>query len=235
MGSIEFIDVVLYIVCGALGASFGMIPTAWIVTKRLSHGQDIREHGSGNVGAHNTIDVTGSKAAGVLVALVDVAKGFIPVLVSTWIVPDDFMYAAAAGFFAVALHNYNPLLKGKGGRGLATAAGVFLAICPVAVLFWLIMFVTGRAAISKNVNVASVIATLGMATLLFGTPVSAEAFNDFLLDMMWLVRANFSSQLKMFVVVISILVILKHIEPIRELMVKKRESEMSNDPEAENV
>ncbi len=235
MEGLEILDVVLYVVCCAIGAAFGMIPTAWLVTRKVRNGADITSEGSGNVGARNTYDVTGSKKAGLLVALVDILKGFVPIVVSSWIVPENFVYAAGAGFFAVAMHNFNPLLGWKGGRGLATAAGVFLALCPVAVVFWGVMYVTGRAAITKNVNVLSVIATLGMAAMLFGTPVDAEAFNNFLIDMMWLTPAEFSSQLKVFVIVISLLIIYKHIEPIRALVQQKQKQETQNDTGSENV
>jgi glycerol-3-phosphate acyltransferase PlsY len=132
---------------GALIVSYllGSIPAAHIAG--LSKGIDLRKHGSGNLGATNVIRVLGTKI-GMMVFAFDMAKGAIPVgIFSRWLPPgalllgDPTITGIACGVAAIIGHVRPIYLKfGKGGKGVATAAGVFLALAPVQTLLTLIIF-----------------------------------------------------------------------------------------------
>ena len=131
----------------ALAASYllGSIPAAYLAGR--SRGIDLRKHGSGNLGATNVIRVLGSRI-GLLVFAFDVAKGAIPVLLfPRWVPPsamplhDRTVFAILCGVAAIAGHARPIYLKfGKGGKGVATAAGVFLALAPIQTLLTLLVF-----------------------------------------------------------------------------------------------
>jgi glycerol-3-phosphate acyltransferase PlsY len=110
----------------------GSIPMAYIVT-RIAAGKDIRSVGSGNPGATNVFRALGPKFA-VPVFAFDFAKGFIPVL---WVLRGGFDFsfpptyiAIAAGAAAITGHVFPVFLRGKGGKGVATGAGVISALFP---------------------------------------------------------------------------------------------------------
>lgn len=131
----------------ALAASYllGSIPAAYIAGK--SRGIDLRKHGSGNLGATNVIRVLGPKI-GLLVFAFDVAKGAVPVLffprwvpVSAMPLHDPVVTGILCGIAAIFGHARPIYLKfGKGGKGVATAAGVFLALAPIQTLLTLVVF-----------------------------------------------------------------------------------------------
>jgi len=119
----------------------GSIPSAYIAGK--ARGVDLRKHGSGNLGATNVIRVLGTKI-GLVVFAFDLAKGAAPVLllprwtISSW--PPTWV-AIACGLAAILGHTRPVfLLFRRGGKGVATAAGVFLAIAPIQTLLVLIVF-----------------------------------------------------------------------------------------------
>ena len=132
---------------GAIVASYllGSIPAAYIAGQ--AKGIDLRKHGSGNLGATNVIRVLGTKI-GIAVFAFDMAKGALPVaLFPRWIpVADAPMHNATVlalicGVAAIAGHVRPIFLKfGKGGKGVATAAGVFLALAPMQTLLTLVIF-----------------------------------------------------------------------------------------------
>src|ERR1700736_4699387 len=103
----------------------GAIPTGLIVVRLLT-GEDIRRHGSGNIGTVNVLRVAGAGTAAVVLA-VDILKGVVPVVlamrlgVSAWSV-------VLAGLAAIAGHNWSPFLKFQGGKGIATSFGVLGAL-----------------------------------------------------------------------------------------------------------
>lgn len=103
----------------------GSIPFGLIVVKLLGEG-DVRAQGSGNIGATNVSRVAG-KGAGVFVLLLDVGKGIVPVLLARRAgIPEAFL--PWVGFGAVAGHVFSPWLRFKGGKGVATALGILLAV-----------------------------------------------------------------------------------------------------------
>ncbi len=108
----------------------GAIPTSYLLS-RFFAGIDLRQHGSGNLGATNLYRVLGWKYA-IPAAVVDIAKGFIPVLVFAPQVSDSELWALACGAAAIVGHVFSVFVGFKGGKGVATAAGVMLGLAPVA-------------------------------------------------------------------------------------------------------
>ncbi len=135
----------IFAACLAASYCLGSIPAAYIAGK--SRGIDLRKHGSGNLGATNVMRVLGTKV-GLLVFAFDMAKGAAPVLLFPRLVQasmlpfgDPVWFAILCGAFAIAGHTRPVFLGfGKGGKGVATAAGVFLALAPVQTLLALVVF-----------------------------------------------------------------------------------------------
>lgn len=147
----------------------GSIPTGYLFIKIIK-GQDIRKFGSGNTGATNVYRV-GGVLLSITTLLIDLLKGFIPVLVtSTYIFPDKPEFWLAVGFSAIIGHMWTIFLKFKGGKGVATVAGVFLAILPVPTLVAFIGFII-IFLISRIVSLSSIIS----AILLTGTAFVTHA------------------------------------------------------------
>jgi len=160
---------------GALVLSYliGSIPTAYIYVK-IIRGIDIREYGSHNPGATNVMRVVSTKHGMVVLAL-DVVKGLLAVhMLSTMAragLPasaDEVWAPALVGIFAICGHNWPVWLRFRGGRGVATSAGVFLALQWQAVVVGLIVF-AGVVGVTRTVSLGSVAAavTLPMAIALF--------------------------------------------------------------------
>lgn len=120
-------------------------------------GIDIRQHGSGNIGATNVLRVLG-KPVGITVLVLDMLKGLLPVLLSQWVTDSSAIHIATA-IAAILGHNYTFWLGFKGGKGIATTAGAILPILPwallAAVVGWIIVLFTTR-----YVSVASIAAAL---------------------------------------------------------------------------
>ena len=116
----------------------GSVPSAYVIVKWRT-GQDIRQVGSGNVGATNAVRAVG--AWGYLVFVMDLLKGFLPAFIAS----RAFGYPLAAGCGLMALlgHFFPPWLRFQGGKGVATAAGIYLALAPftflVGVGMWLVI------------------------------------------------------------------------------------------------
>ena len=133
----------------------GSIPTSYLVGRL--RGIDLREHGSGNLGGTNAYRVMGP-AAGVPVVLVDVSKGFIP----TYFFPgwDGVASADLAllyGVAAIAGHVWSVFVGFRGGKGVATGAGVLVALAPTSALVSLLVWI-GVVSITRYVSVASLAA-----------------------------------------------------------------------------
>jgi acyl phosphate:glycerol-3-phosphate acyltransferase len=119
----------------------GSIPFGFLIVKALGR-RDIRESGSGNIGAANVARAAGV-AAGLLTLLFDAGKGFLAVWIAAKWTAGDMRWMMAAAVFAVIGHIFTVWLEFRGGKGVATALGAFLAICPEAVaagaVLWLIV------------------------------------------------------------------------------------------------
>ncbi len=116
----------------------GSIPFGVILAKFLG-GADVRKAGSGNIGATNVARVAGP-AAGVLTLLLDAAKGWFAVWLAARLMHGETGFLVAAGFFALLGHCFPLWLRFRGGKGVATAAGAFAALCPEAMIAALILF-----------------------------------------------------------------------------------------------
>ena len=136
----------------------GSIPTSWLVVKLVT-GNDLRELGSGNLGATNLYRQLGWKWA-IPAAIIDVAKGAIPVLVFAPEAGGGPLLAALLGSTAVLGHVFSVFVKFKGGKGVATGAGVMLGFAPWAVLasaaLWgLIVRLTGYVSLGSILAAAA--------------------------------------------------------------------------------
>ncbi len=149
----------------------GAFPSAYVYGK-LVRRIDIRKHGSGNVGAANTFRVLGP-AAGLVVLAADAAKGWAAVAVLAPRIagpPMSWWLAVLAGAAAIAGHNWTVFLRFRGGRGVATSAGVFLGLAPqalaAAVAAWVMTMLATRI-----VSVASMSGALVLVLALWLTRV----------------------------------------------------------------
>ncbi|HEU0052256.1 MAG TPA: glycerol-3-phosphate 1-O-acyltransferase PlsY [Longimicrobium sp.] len=151
---------------------WGAIPASY-VAGRLVRGIDLRQHGSGNLGATNTFRVLGPKVAAPVMAF-DILKGFLPVfLFARWDAaaagPWDLRWKLAYGAAAIIGHVFSVYVGFKGGKGVATSAGVFLALAPlpvgVGLLVWLVVL---RA--TRMVSAASISAAAALGVLLLFVP-----------------------------------------------------------------
>jgi glycerol-3-phosphate acyltransferase PlsY len=185
----------------ALSYVAGSIPAAYMAGSM--HGVDLRTQGSGNLGATNVIRVLGAKV-GLAVFAFDMAKGALPVLLlprqtaagPSWATFGDpqLALALACGLAAIVGHVRPVFLRfGKGGKGVATAAGVFLALAPMQTALTLLVFVvtvltSGYVSLGSLVSAALMPAllllTVGRGSLLFALSVVVCGF------VYWTHRAN---------------------------------------------
>ncbi|MFQ5746451.1 MAG: glycerol-3-phosphate 1-O-acyltransferase PlsY [Gemmatimonadota bacterium] len=135
--------------------ALGSIPTSYLVGR--SRGVDLREHGSGNLGGTNVYRVLGPGAAAP-VLLIDVAKGWAPVaLFPAWDGSGQPTLALAYGLAAIAGHVWSLFLRFQGGKGVATGAGVLVALAPLTTLVAFLVW-AGVVLITRIVSVASLAA-----------------------------------------------------------------------------
>lgn len=169
----------IYVVLVVFAYLLGSIPiSVWI--GKWFYGIDVREHGSGNAGATNTLRVLGWKA-GIPVFLIDIAKGFaaVSLIVFTDFAPQTdsrIIFQLALGFSALLGHVLPVFAKFRGGKGVATLLGVVLALSPVPALLAFGIFVVVLI-ISKYVSLGSMIAAIGYALMiafLFHSPMSLK-------------------------------------------------------------
>jgi len=168
----------------------GSIPTGYIISKL--NGIDIRQAGSGNIGASNAFRVLGKKE-GALTLFFDMLKGFVSVLI-VWIMYKDLTLSEIAAFFAVLGHDFSIFLKFKGGKGVATSYGValfFTLYSLIGVFLWLIIL-----KFTKYASLASLLSFFILTLIIVFTHK----------DLMWLFFVLF------------ILMIIKHYQNINRLI-----------------
>jgi len=141
----------------------GSIPTGLVLSRALA-GKDPRQQGSRNIGATNVMRTAG-KALGIITLLGDVLKGIIPVVIAQWLVKDDY-WIAGTGLAAFLGHCFPLYLRFKGGKGVATALGIFLPLAPLAVVFD-IFFFAGVVATTRMVSVGSLLGAAAMPVLIW--------------------------------------------------------------------
>ncbi|MBI3652851.1 MAG: glycerol-3-phosphate 1-O-acyltransferase PlsY [Acidobacteria bacterium] len=159
--AIKFIFVLIAYLLGAI--PFGYLLVKFVFTE----GEDIREVGSGGIGATNVTRRAG-KRAGILTYIFDVAKGVAAVLVMRVVANDDYLWIGAAAVAAIIGHIFPVFLKFRGGKGVAVGVGVYLAIAPLSVLSTLVLW--GLIVyFSRYVSLGSILATAAVPlwTLLY--------------------------------------------------------------------
>lgn len=151
----------------ALSYIVGATPTSYWVGKAF-HGIDLRREGSGNLGATNVYRVLGWKAA-IPVVLLDTAKGWIPVGGFAVVADASFTWTLAFGAAAILGHVFSFWVGFKGGKGVATSGGVFLALAPWAVLgsfaIWCVLTFS-----SGYVSLGSITSAVALPILIALTP-----------------------------------------------------------------
>jgi acyl phosphate:glycerol-3-phosphate acyltransferase len=151
----------------ALAYGLGSVPTSYVVA-RVVRGIDLRQHGSGNLGATNAFRVLGWRAA-LPVIVADMAKGWIPAaLFPLWDGSPTMGWALAYGAAAIVGHVLSVFVRFKGGKGVATSAGVFLALAPWAVLIGFVVWGI-TLVLTRIVSLASLLAALVLPVAVFAT------------------------------------------------------------------
>ncbi len=187
----------------------GCIPFALIFVRKAS-GLDVRVSGTGNIGAMNSYEITNKKSIGIYVFLGDFLKGVAAVLITRLMSNNDIFWASSAAFFVVMGHNFNPFLKFKGGRGLASTAGAFIMINPIVIIFWGLLWVAGMYMIKKDIHVGNIVATIFTTLLIYYTPEKFVAiFNMIPASKLNIILASGA---------VCLLIFLKHIGPFIDLL-----------------
>lgn len=157
------------------GYAFGGIPWAYIIA-RHKLGIDIREHGSGNVGATNMWRVGGKKLGGICFAL-DIFKGWLPSFLAMHFFGENT--AIFAGLGAILGHVFPIWLRGSGGKGVATATGAFMVLSPAGMLYALATFIVIGPIATRTVSAGAVTAAIFLMIMNFtraSTPVFLFTF-----------------------------------------------------------
>jgi glycerol-3-phosphate acyltransferase PlsY len=190
--------IVRSILVGLFAYILGSIPFSYLFG-RIFQNIDLREHGSGNVGTTNALRVLGWKL-GLLTLLFDMLKGFIAV----WVTKRYFTECSLiVPSLAVILgHTFTIFLKFKGGKGVATSAGVFAALIPLSFLLALLVFIVVTT-IFKYVSLGSILAALTLSTVQFVVFIRSG-----LQDPVYFILA----------LLVTILIIVKHRENILRLL-----------------
>ena len=175
------------------------MPSGYLIAKRYK-GIDIREHGSRNIGATNTLRVLGKKLGAITLAM-DVLKGWLPVAAALWLNVWDYL-PILCGLAAILGHTFSVFLRFRGGKGVATSTGVFLGLAPMPTLIAALVFGVVVAA-TRMVSAGSIAAAAVLSVAVFFFPASIPV--------------------RVVTVVVAALVILKHRANIQRI-VKGEES-----------
>ena len=175
----------------------GSIPTGYIIGKIIFK-SDIRKLGSKNIGATNVFRTLG-KTAGIFVLLFDILKGLICVLViyKLFVIMEINTAKIICGLIAIVGHNWTIFLNFKGGKGVATSVGVFLALTPVEIGICFAVFLL-IVIISRYVSLGSIISSLTFIILvyIFKRPMPIILFSIFT----------------------ALIIVIKHVQNIKRLM-----------------
>lgn len=151
--------IIMLILCYFAGA----IPSGvWI--GKIFKGIDVRDYGSKNSGATNCYRVMGAKL-GIAVLVVDILKGFLPMLIASKYVTGPFQ-TVFLGMVIILAHTYSCFINFKGGKGVATSLGVFLFLAPYVILVLILIFFTVFA-MFRYVSLASIISAGALPILVF--------------------------------------------------------------------
>ncbi len=177
----------------------GSVPTGYLIAKRVMH-IDIREHGSGNPGAANVYRTVG-KWPGITTFIIDAFKGFVPVCLARYYCPEYYWVAIVCGVIAILGHMWTIYLKFRGGKGVATSAGVFAALLPIPTAIAFLSFVI-CVALWGRISIGSICAcvVLPLCSYFIG---------------------NHPMSVNLMVTAIGALVIYKHVPNIKRLLAQK--------------
>jgi glycerol-3-phosphate acyltransferase PlsY len=160
---------ILFFIVAAVAYLLGSIPFGYLLVK-IFRGEDIRLSGSGNIGATN-VARSGAKGLGAVTLFLDTLKGAVAVFLAWYLAyqnnlfapgyptPEAYRVAATAALFAVLGHVFPIWLKFKGGKGVATALGVFVLLFPKAIPISLLIFIL-VVALTRYVSLGSILATI---------------------------------------------------------------------------
>ncbi|MGA9363146.1 MAG: glycerol-3-phosphate acyltransferase [Bacteroidota bacterium] len=197
-----------YVVVVGVNYLIGSLPTAYLLVKWKTQ-QDVRKMGTGNVGALNSYEVTGSRFVGLAVLLVDLMKGAFSVLLARFLSDGTFTFLGLSALSVVVGHNYNVWLGFKGGRGLAAAAGAVLVVNWVFVAVWGALW-SVTYMLTKNIHKGNVLAIVV-------TPFVAAFLSEKMVD--WgLLKQEDTSLFIVFGFLLCTLLFLRHLQPIREML-----------------
>ncbi len=161
-----------FIISIAAAYLLGSLPFSYIFGKL--RGIDIRNYGSGNVGATNALRVLGTKI-GIITLLLDMGKGLLAVEIGRYLLPGvNEGFYILIGLIAITGHIFTIFLSFKGGKGVATSAGVFIDLLPLPCLFALLLFVI-IVLLSRYVSLGSILA----AGFLFLYVLTSNIINNF--------------------------------------------------------
>lgn len=178
----------------------GSIPFGFLIVKLRGSG-DIRASGSGNIGATNVTRVAGA-AAGVVTLLLDAGKGLLAVWMAERITSGDINWIALTGLAAIVGHMFPVWLGFRGGKGVATAVGVFVPICWQAVLAALLIWVL-TVAVWRYVSLGSMVGAAAMPILIYALYAPGHAPPE---------------AVSLAAVLAAVLIILKHRANLRRLL-----------------
>jgi glycerol-3-phosphate acyltransferase PlsY len=193
-----------------VGVSYliGSLPTAYLLVKWKTQ-QDVRKMGTGNVGALNSYEVTGSRFVGLAVLIIDLVKGAVSVLLARLLSDGTFIVLALSTLSVVAGHSFPVWLSFKGGRGLASAAGAVLMVNWIFVLVWCVLWCVAYS-LTKNVH-------KGNVSAIVLTPFIAAVLSQRMVD--WgLLRQEDTAPFIIFGFVLCMLLLLRHLQPIKEIL-----------------
>ncbi|MFD1037875.1 glycerol-3-phosphate 1-O-acyltransferase PlsY [Virgibacillus byunsanensis] len=151
-----------YLIFAIISYLLGSIPSALIVGKSI-YNIDVRQHGSGNLGATNAFRVLGVKA-GSIVTIADILKGTVATIIPILLAAE--VYPLLIGLFAVLGHTYPIFAKFKGGKAVATSGGIILAVSPLLFLIVIATFII-TLYISKYVSLSSMVTGLVSVLMAF--------------------------------------------------------------------
>jgi acyl phosphate:glycerol-3-phosphate acyltransferase len=147
----------------AIGYLLGSVPFGYLLV-RIFHGEDVRQTGSGNIGATNVSRT--SFPLGVITLLLDACKGLAAVIIARLLFPGNIDALVIAALFAVAGHIFPVWLKFRGGKGVATGLGSFILLAPKAVLICIAVFIA-LVALFRYISLASIAAVALLPILIY--------------------------------------------------------------------
>jgi glycerol-3-phosphate acyltransferase PlsY len=197
----EFVSsIIVFAICYCIGS----FPTAYLLV-RLKSKKDLTKEGSGNIGTLNSFMVSKSKTIGIAVLLFDLLKGLVPLYVMLMVLRTPYPVAMTGACGLIMGHNYPVWLKFKGGRGLATGAGIFFVVNYFIVIGWLLVWLLVFL-MKKKVLVSNTIATFSLPLFV----IAAGSFS-------WMAPSGSAAGFTMtyftvFSIIITIIILSRHLE-----------------------